>query len=80
MNELRSGLNKIDIIAGNSGKGGCKGSITVGFETKGGNVIKRAIEIRDGVADSIKNYGTRSENGSYRLCDRVRLEIALKTV
>jgi len=78
MLHLRSGKNRIDILSENSGVGACRSTVEVGFRTANGETIARQFRIADGQEHAIKTYQTRRENGSYRVCDRIRLEPELR--
>ena len=74
---LRVGENVIDIVVSNSGLGSCRAAIQLLFETTTGKKLAQTTVVIDDDASNIARFRTRAENGSYRLCERVRYRLDL---
>ena len=72
---LRRGLtNYIEMVVNNSGIGDCKVNLAIELVTSSGEKKAKEFYFSDDPHDS-ERYQTIAENGSYRVCDRIRVAI-----
>ncbi len=77
INSLKNGHNIIDIISGNSGLNSCEIDVEIVIISRSGDRLSKRIKIYDDEPSNVKIYNVDIENGSYRICDRLRLEFEI---